>query len=147
MTKQQAREVMKRIVDGMNLSQAIAATGGSMSAFYSVMKNDIDLQREYAWAREMRSETMAEEVIEIADTEPDAQKARNRMDARRWYASKMKPEKYGDRIDVSVHQSVDLVAAIEKAKARVIPASSRPVLDAPEQLLDAPRNNTDDIFG
>lgn len=128
MTKEQAREIMKKIVDGETLTRAVADSGMSLSSFYSVMRNDIDLQKEYAWAREMRSETMAEEVIEIADNEPDAAKARNRMDARRWYASKMKPEKYGDKIDLNVHQSVDLLTAIDEAKRRAIPVSFRPIV-------------------
>lgn len=63
-----------------------------------------ELVQQYDVAREMQAEAIADEVIEIADTEPDPQKARNRMDARRWYAGKMKPKKFGDRqtIDLSI---------------------------------------------
>lgn len=52
----------------------------------------------YARAREERAELIAEDVIEIADTEADANKARVRIDARKWAAAKLNPKRYGDKI-------------------------------------------------
>lgn len=51
---------------------------------------------QYARACEIRTESFAEEIVDIADTEPDPSKARNRIDARKWVASKLLPKKYGD---------------------------------------------------
>lgn len=47
----------------------------------------------------MQAEAIADEAIDIADTcEPmDAQKARLQVDTRKWFASKMFPEKFADR--------------------------------------------------
>lgn len=50
----------------------------------------------YARAREAQADYHADEIIEIADTEADSNKARVRIDARKWVAGKMKPKKYGD---------------------------------------------------
>ena len=57
---------------------------------------------QYARAREAQADTLADEITEIADTEPDPNRARVRVDARKWIASKLKPKRYGDRIDVEV---------------------------------------------
>jgi hypothetical protein len=51
----------------------------------------------YARAREMQADRHAEQIVDIADTEEDPQKARNRMDARKWFAAKVAPKKYGER--------------------------------------------------
>ena len=45
---------------------------------------------------------MADEIIQIADAEPDASKARNRIQARQWAASKLKPGQYGDTASLKV---------------------------------------------
>lgn len=59
-----------------------------------------DFRQLYAYARERQQEVFASEVLVIADTETDPQRARNRMDARKWYASKVAPKKWGDKIEV-----------------------------------------------
>ena len=51
----------------------------------------------YAQAREAQAGFYAEEQIEIADTDENAGKARNRMLARQWYASKMDRARFGDK--------------------------------------------------
>ena len=54
----------------------------------------------YAHARARQQEVFAAQVIEIADTEADSAKARNRMDARKWYAARVAPRKWGDKIEI-----------------------------------------------
>ena len=80
---------------------------------------------QYARARELGWDAIAEEIIEIADTPCETQvevsQARNRIDSRRWLLSKIAPKKYGDRLDVS--HSADtasfaaLLEAVNQAKA------------------------------
>ena len=53
---------------------------------------------QYTRAREVQAERNAEEIVDIADTEPDVQRAKVRIDARKWVASKLVPKKYGDRM-------------------------------------------------
>ena len=59
------------------------------------------LGEQYARARQAQAEVIADEVVDIADSEEDPAKARVRIDARKWYAGKMKPKVYGDKIDVN----------------------------------------------
>lgn len=79
-------------------------------------------RQQYAHACEERAESFIEEILDIADDgtndwmeehypNGDAkgwkengeaiQRSKLRVEARKWYASKMKPKKYGDKIDVS----------------------------------------------
>ncbi len=52
-------------------------------------------------AREIRADQAAEEIIEVADTEPDAQLARVKVEARKWYAGEMNRQRYGNQVDVN----------------------------------------------
>lgn len=76
--------------------------------------------RQYARAREEQADFLAEEIIEIADDgsndlmtivkgdqsyETENKEVTNRsklrVEARKWIASKLKPKKYGDKIDLN----------------------------------------------
>tara|TARA_R110002126_G_scaffold101185_4_gene233120 strand:- start:1317 stop:1724 length:408 start_codon:yes stop_codon:yes gene_type:complete len=59
-----------------------------------------DFRQLYARAREEQQEVFAAQVITIADTEKDSAKARNMMDARKWYAARVAPRKWGDRVEI-----------------------------------------------
>ena len=54
-----------------------------------------DFAHKYAHAREALADGYASETVEIADTEEDASRARNRILARQWFAEKLKPKVYG----------------------------------------------------
>ena len=76
-----------------------------------------DFNDQYARAREEQAETLADEIIAIADdglndsyvdengnkrTEQDViARSRLRVEARKWVASKLKPKKYGDKIEIA----------------------------------------------
>lgn len=68
-------------------------------------------------AKAMRADLYVDEMVNIADTDPDAQRARNRIGARQWCASRMKPAEYGERIDVKV-ETIDMRAVLNDAKSR-----------------------------
>ncbi|MBL4859396.1 MAG: hypothetical protein JKX96_00590, partial [Acinetobacter sp.] len=55
----------------------------------------------YARARDEQSEGYADEIVYIADNAKDPALARLQIDARKWVASKLKPKKYGDRLDLN----------------------------------------------
>jgi hypothetical protein len=65
----------------------------------------------FARAREQRAETFADQIVEIADTEEDAAKARVRVDARKFVASKLLPRTYGDKQEVNINQTVSIAHA------------------------------------
>jgi hypothetical protein len=84
---------------------------------YRWLAADPDFCNQYTRAREDQADTLADEIIAIADEQPEViavldrhgaliehkldnaflQWQKNRIDARKWTAMKLKPKKYGDR--------------------------------------------------
>lgn len=97
---------------------------------------------QYARARDVGLDVMADEVVEIADAQPGTTDngatdtgavAHNRLrfDARRWYLSKLAPKKYGERSAMELtgadggpvqitetERAAKLAAILQAAKAR-----------------------------
>ncbi len=113
--------VIEKIENGESMRKAVAAVGMSWSAFAREIQGDKTAAQQYARAQEIRADLLADDVIEIADTESDAQRARNRIDARKWSSGKLAPKKYGERIDLNVTTSIDVGATIAEARARLRP--------------------------
>lgn len=98
------------------------------TAFLDRVATDEDLQRRYAAAMAARVDKYAEETIEIADdgsndTYVDAEgmvkvdtdvvaRSKLRIAARQWYASKIAPKKYGDKVDLNHGGQVDNPLAV-----------------------------------
>jgi hypothetical protein len=61
-----------------------------------------DFNKDYVRAREDQADFHADEIVAIADEEEDPNKARVRIDARKWVAAKMRPKKYGDKVTQEV---------------------------------------------
>jgi hypothetical protein len=77
-------------------------------------------------ARKLKAEKLAEEVIEISDgvdgsSNSEVSKARLQVDTRRWVASKLDPEMYGDKADTKINITInDLHLQAVKELGRVI---------------------------
>lgn len=113
-------EILKQIAGGKGLN-TICKNGDdwipSESVFRYWCDSDPDLSARYACAREARAEVIFEECLSIADsqegdvievdgvevTNHDAiQRAKLRIDTRKWMLGKMQPKKYGDKIDHTI---------------------------------------------
>lgn len=61
-----------------------------------------EFSAQYARAREVQAEVLAEDILMLADSAIEdgaaVAKARLQVDARKWYASKVAPKRYGDRV-------------------------------------------------
>lgn len=85
----------------------------------------------YARAREAQADYMADEIMEISDNasndwmtreDPEnpgyalngehIQRSRLRVDSRKWLASKLKPKKYGEKVDMNHSGSVSVVSQV-----------------------------------
>jgi hypothetical protein len=98
-----ATEICELVASGLALKEVCLLNGmpGRTTA-YKWLNEHAEFANMYARAREERAELVADEVIMIADTEADANKARVRIDARKWWAAKVAPKKYGERISTEV---------------------------------------------
>ena len=103
--------------EGMSLRQILKAdTTGvlpAQSTVYDWLLRHPLFAEQYARAREEQADTNADEILEIADERPPEFKddkgrvyldqtyiqwQKNRIEARKWTAMKLKPKKYGDRV-------------------------------------------------
>lgn len=101
--------ICAEIASGKKLIDVCAMEGmPTRAGFYKWMKEHAGVVDMYTRAREERADIFADEIVEIADTEEDPNKARVRIDARKWAAAKLNPKNYGDKIDVSGNLGVTL---------------------------------------
>jgi hypothetical protein len=116
-----------------------------------------NLAKQYARAMEWRAEALMEETLEIADYKGDdieesvdefgevvvrpnkeaIQRSRLRVEARQFYARKMAPKKYGDKIDVTSEGK-----QVQSAPVAVVLDGQ--VLQASSIKVSAPENQNDD---
>lgn len=111
-----------RIAEGESLRQILKDEGmPAQSTVYDWLLRFPEFAEQYTRAREEQADTLADEIIQIADEQPEVvavvdkktgaliehkldgaflQWQKNRIEARKWTAMKLKPKKYGDKIAV-----------------------------------------------
>lgn len=120
-SKERAQEVIEAIVEGHSLKDALASVGMGKTTFYRYVESDFNLQTALARAEKIRADTLADETVAIADSDDNPLRARNRIESRKWLASVYNRQKYGESIDLSVTNRVNLVDVINEARARAVP--------------------------
>jgi hypothetical protein len=77
------------------------------ATFYRWINDNKDLCDKYARAKEDSSDALADDIQDIGDKvltgEYEPNNARVAIDAKKWIASKLKPKKYGDKIDMTTN--------------------------------------------
>ena len=114
-------DVIDRVLNGLSLRDAIKETGLTPKIFAMALQEDREAAIAYARAVEIKADLLADEVVQIADSDTDPAKVRNQMTARQWLASKLHSKRYGDRIDLNVTQTIDVGATLAEARARLLP--------------------------
>lgn len=123
-------EICERLADGESLRQICADEHmPARSTVFKWLSENETFSDQYARAREEQADTLADEIVAIADEEctmiradkhlavkgedeegnvevvfDSVAVARNRLrvDARKWIAAKLKPKKYGEKVDVGL---------------------------------------------
>jgi hypothetical protein len=110
-------DICARIAEGMPLTKICKLDGmPHVATVYRWLADERykDFRDRYMYAREDQADTLADEIVEIADdTDNDytetvdgilkynaenVNRSRLRVDARKWVAAKLKPKKYGDKV-------------------------------------------------
>tara|TARA_R110002020_G_scaffold147160_5_gene322293 strand:- start:1325 stop:1792 length:468 start_codon:yes stop_codon:yes gene_type:complete len=117
-------EILKLVSDGLSLSKALdseAHLPSRQTVYNWFNKDHADYDEtfldNYTRAREVRSDRIFEEILEIADDSSGdtiitgegkevfsgefAARSRIKIDARKWMLGKMQPKKYGDKLDIT----------------------------------------------
>lgn len=106
--------ICDRISNGESL-RAICSDAGmpAASTVFLWLDEDATFSEHYARAREAQADALFDEILSIADEEKeDVQRSRLRVDARKWMAGKLKPKKYGDKLELEHGGQVSLVPVI-----------------------------------
>jgi hypothetical protein len=118
------------IQNGGSLRKWCANSGRAPSTVYGWMRERPDFHKRYAQAHEDRTDTLADEMLEIADdlgddaTLEQVQTAKLRIETRKWIAAKLRPTKWGDK-QIIEHQGGGVSINIgipQKAPTTVIEA-------------------------
>jgi len=114
--------ICTRIAEGESLREIVKTEGmPDRTTIYSWLLTHKEFLNQYTRAREEQADTYADEIIAIADEMPEViavtdkhgaliehkldgaylQWQKNRIDARKWTAMKLKPKKYGERVQLA----------------------------------------------
>jgi hypothetical protein len=117
-----ADTICERIALGKSLRTILAEDSSlpSMTTVFKWLANTESFAQQYARAREQQADLYAEQTVDISDEDiatvsrgdddnavivfDSTAVARNRLrvDARKWYASKLAPKKYGEKVTQEV---------------------------------------------
>jgi hypothetical protein len=74
----------------------------STTTIFNWLRTNEPFLEQYARAKEESADALADDMLEIADDlSEEAQSRRVRVDTRKWIASKLKPKKYGDKLELA----------------------------------------------
>lgn len=98
-----ADEICRRIMDGESLKHITSGDDmPSRSSVHLWLATNSLFSDKYARAKEDQADTLTDDMEDIArDIKIDVKRARLIIDTRKWAASKLKPKKYGDKIDMT----------------------------------------------
>ena len=112
-------EILAKVRGGMSLRAACESGDDwtpTESSFRDWCEDDKELSAQYARAREDRAEKIFEECLTIADSQEGdvikvdgtdqpnhdlIQRAKLRIDTRKWMLGKMQPKVYGEKVDLT----------------------------------------------
>lgn len=87
------------LASGATLRSVVAAPGmPDQATVYRWLKAQDEFRKQYTLAREEQAHAVAEMAVDEAIAAKDAQLGRLAYDARKWFASKLAPKVYGDKL-------------------------------------------------
>lgn len=139
-------EVFNQILESlyqMGIGKTLEKFKIPVQTFYDYLHKNPLADERYSRAQVGRSEILAGEIVDIADEDPDANRARNRIGARQWYASKIQPRKYGERTTLELDVKIPVASILTEARSR-LPKPIEVIESTP--LLPNNKDEDTDIF-
>lgn len=139
-TAEQADSICTWVAEGRSLRSWCRQNDRSMHTVYKWLREQKDFMQRYARAHEDRADSLADEIVEIADesqfgTLEQIQAARLRMDARKWVAAKLRPQKWGEAQAVEQKSGITFNIGI----ARALPHSIGHTIDGNSLIVQEDR--------
>jgi hypothetical protein len=139
-SKEIAAIICERLADGEALDRICEDTPGMPTATAVrlwALKDHDGFASEYARARELQAHKLAEEIRQIADSPEEGvttttkadggieekrgdmiEHRKLRIDARKWYLSKVLPKVYGDKQQIEHSGTVSIADRLREARAK-----------------------------
>ena len=122
-TDQLAEAICTRIACGEPLRNIVKDDAmPPMSVVFRWLSKREDFAEMYTRAKQESADTLADDLLAISDDPTlDPNDKRVRIDTRKWIAAKLKPRKYGDRLEIDQqvnHVTISLAQALDAADAR-----------------------------
>lgn len=114
------------IEERKSFNEVVIESEISLVTFYKWISKNETLQNLYNYAREVRSDILFEEIIQIADTTEEGvvietddngktkekkgdmtNHRRLKIDSRKWVVAKMNPKKYGDKMTLDGNLTIN----------------------------------------
>lgn len=103
-TEEKALEICELVADGQSINKISKMPGmPTRSTILKWFRDVPEFSTMYARAKEIGFEVLADEIIDLADAEDNADKDQCRrhqlmIDTRKWLLAKLQPRKYGERV-------------------------------------------------
>ena len=98
-TKPIVSKILNRLIEGESLIRICSDQNmPTMPTIYNWINRYSDFREQYRIAKMLQMDTLADRLLDIADDDPNLQRARLMCDNIKWLASKLKPKKYGNRL-------------------------------------------------
>lgn len=139
-TQELGDKICAGIMAGYSLRKVCSADGfpALSTLFYWMLDKAHPFSEQYARAREVQAELLADQLIELADDDSNdvtgelqmpnsvaVQRSRLKVDTRKWVASKLLAKKYGDKVQQEVSgpdggaiQSEHRIVFVDPAEAK-----------------------------
>ena len=116
--------VCARIADGQSLRRISRDEGmPGLTTIFTWLREYPEFRDQYELAKASQADAMEDDMLDIADMPPamtpdgkvdsaDVAHMRLRIDTRKWIASKLKPKKYGDKIEQEIKGEIGLTVNI-----------------------------------
>lgn len=130
-TPEIAADICERLADGDSLRQICRDLGIGVPTVFRWLEASEEFRNQYARARDVQADVFADEISRIADDgsndwmERNAkdnpgwvangehlQRSRLRVDTRKWIASKLKPKRYGERLELAGDDKAPLIVKV-----------------------------------
>jgi len=138
--------VCERISDGTTVRAALATESVNRSTLWRWLQEDAALRALFERARVAQAHALAEDVINLADgaTQQTANAVRLAVDARKWYASKLVPKLFSERMEVEHAGEIEAEAShVVLYDATAGPPDLSSVPNARRTVLLLPDNGRD----
>lgn len=108
-SEERAIDICRQIAEGRSLASICRDDDApDITTIYYWMRKFPEFSKRYSQARQDAADTLADEILRISDelehaTDPiQIQAARLRVESRRWIASRLKPQTWGDKVQAEI---------------------------------------------